>query len=324
VSFDLSIIIVNWNVSQLLRQCLYSIQASPGVSVAGQESAGGYKVEVWVVDNASVDDSVPMVEKEFPWVHLIVNSENLGFTRANNQALRRARGRYLMLLNPDTRLVEDALARMLAFMEQNPTVGLLGPQLRYGDGSLQSSRRRFPTLAMALMESTLLEQWFPHNRWARAYRLEDEPSDHIQDVDWVTGACMLVRRQVLETVGLLDERFFMYSEELDWCRRIAQAGWRVVYFPQAIVVHYEGKSSDQAIAARHIHFEASKVFYFRKYHGRLQSEFLRLFLLGTYFYRLLEEGLKFLLGHKRALRKRRVITYSQVLRSGLRLSGAKV
>lgn len=320
MSVDLSVVIVSWNVAGLLRDCLNSILAPVAdLNQDGTFRLGDYAVEVYVADNASSDGSPEMVRELFPWVKLIVNPSNLGFTKASNVALRCCRGRYVLLLNPDTRVVDDALTRMLDHLEAHPDVGVLGPQLRYGDGSLQSSRRRFPTLATALFESTLLHQWFPDNHWARAYQIADTPDDLVQDADWVVGACMLVRAQVLGDVGLLDERFFMYSEELDWCRRIVEAGWRVVYFPRAVVVHYEGQSTDQVIATRHVNFERSKILYFDKHHGRTTAAILRAFLLATYAVRLAEEGSKYLVGHRRALRRERMDAYAQVLRSGLRL-----
>jgi len=320
MDIDLSIVIVSWNVVDLLRECLDSICAAPDtrLDADGALYVGERPAEVYVVDNASSDGSAEMVRERFPWVKLIASRTNTGFTGGNNLALRRCRGRYLLLLNPDTRVVEDALSSMLGYMMDHPNVGVVGPRLTYSDGSAQSSRRRFPTMMMALMESTLLALWFPNNRWARAYHMADMPDDLVQEVDWVTGACMLVRREVIEQVGLMDERFFMYSEELDWCRRMADAGWRAVYYPRAVVMHYEGKSSGQVVAARQVRFETSKVLYFRKHHGRIKAGFLRVFLLGTYVLRIMEEGAKYLLGHKRSLRKPRIKAYIQVLRSGLR------
>lgn len=315
MSVELSIIIVSWNVVSLLGDCLRSI-----FGASGESSAVDVPYEVYVVDNASSDGTTDMVRREFPQVKLIANPANLGFTAANNIALRRCQGRYIMLLNPDTRIVGDALKTMLGYMRQHADVGVVGPQLRYADGTLQSSRRRFPTLMTALFESTLLQQWFPRNRWAQRYYVADMPDDKAQDVDWVTGACMLARSEVISRVGLLDESFFMYSEELDWCRRIRAAGWRVVYLPEAVVIHYEGRSSGQVVAARHIHFESSKVYYFRKHHGLAQAEFLRAFLLLTYVFRLAEDALKYAVDHKRELRGPRIKAYLGVLRSGLRLA----
>jgi N-acetylglucosaminyl-diphospho-decaprenol L-rhamnosyltransferase len=317
---DLTIIIVSWNVCDLLRRCLNSTFEVRGSAENGVPPApdSGLEVEVIVIDNASTDGSPDMVRTEFPQVHLIANDENRGFTAANNQGLAAGQGRYFLLLNPDTEVVGDALATMVHYMDAHPQTGALGPQLCYPDGSLQSSRRRFPTLATALVESTIVQEWWTDNRLVRRYTMADTPDDAIQPVDWVVGACLLVRRHVYEQVGGLDEGFFMYSEELDWCRRIKDAGWEVVYLPTATIVHHEGKSSEQVVPARHIHFQSSKVRYFRKHHGSFQAEALRWFLLGTYVYQVAREGLKWLVGHKRSMRAERMGAYCQVLRSGLR------
>ena len=314
---DVAVIVVNWNVRDLLHRCLTSVFATAPSALA---------LHVIVVDNASSDGSVEMVRREFPQVWLIANACNRGFTAGNNQALR-ALGfgeegsqlpRYVLLLNPDAELVGDALETMVAFMDAHLDVGVVGPQLRFPDGRIQSSRRRFPTLATAFLESTVLQQWWPDNPVARRYYVLDRPDDIVQDVDWVVGACMLVRREAILDVGLLDEGFFMYSEELDWCRRIRDRGWRVVYLPTAQVIHHEGQSSAQVVPARHIHFQRSKVRYFRKHHGPWAAGLLRAFLLLNYVYQLFLEGGKWLLGHKRPLRAARVRAYWQVLRSGLR------
>jgi N-acetylglucosaminyl-diphospho-decaprenol L-rhamnosyltransferase len=304
---DLSVIVVSWNVRDLLRRCLRSILASPTPTP-----------QIIVVDNDSQDGSTEMVRAEFPSVVLIENADNRGFTAANNQGLAESRGRYLLLLNPDAEVVGDALATMMAHMEAHPEVGALGPRLRYADGRLQPSRRRFPTLATALVESTVVQEYWRDNRILRRYTMADTPDDAVQPVDWVVGACLLVRRQAYEQVGGLDEGYFMYSEEMDWCRRIKAAGWQVAYLPTATVIHHEGQSSEQVVAARHIYFQSSKVRYFRKHHGAVQGEFVRLFLLATYLFQAGREGLKWLLGHKRPLRAERVKAYWQVLRSGLK------
>ncbi|RLC85667.1 MAG: glycosyltransferase family 2 protein [Chloroflexi bacterium] len=304
---DLSVVIVNWNVRDLLRRCLLSILASSQTC----------KFEIIVVDNASTDGSVEMVRAELPAVHLIANTENRGFPAANNQGLAIARGRYVLLLNPDTEVVGDALATMVAFADAHPDVGMIGPQLLYADGSVQSSRRRFPTLATGFLESTWLERYAPR-RLLERYEFLDQPDDVVQDVDWLYGAALMARREAVEQVGPMDEGYFMYSEELDWCRRFRDTGWRVVYLPAAQIVHHEGKSSEQVVAARHIHFQTSKVRYFRKYHGRVVGEVLRFFLLSNYVWQLGLEGAKWLLSHKRPLRAQRIAAYRQVLRTGLR------
>lgn len=307
---DLSIIIVSWNVADLLRDCLRSLDAN----------RGALDLEVIVVDSASSDNSVTMVQTEFLWVTLLACAENVGFPKGNNLGLARANGRYILLLNPDTVVLDDALSKMMAYVQQNPEVGVLGCQLRNGDGTIQSSKRRFPTLTTAFFESTWLETVAPRGVLA-SYYAQDLADDVVNDVDWVMGACMLVPRQVVAEVGGMDEAYFMYSEELDWCRRIKDSGWRVVYYPEAQIIHYVGQSSDQAVVARHINFQQAKLRYFRKYNGRFAALVLRLFLLLNYAWQMVLEAVKGLLGHKRPLRRQRIQAYWQVIRSGLRPAG---
>lgn len=308
---DLSIVVVNWNVCDLLQRCLWSL------SGAEAYSAPEFTSEVIVVDCASSDGSVEMVRREFPWVRLIASGENLGYARGNNQGVAGAGGRYLLILNPDTEIVGDALVMMIRYLEEHPAVGVVGPQLCNPDGTLQPSRRRFPTLATAFCESTLLQQWFPSNRFARRYYLDDRPADTTQAVDWLVGAALMIRRETWRQVGPLDEDFFMYFEELDWCRRCRMAGWEIHYLPAAEIIHHEGKSSEQVVAARTIRFQRSKIHYFRKYYGKGWGWVVRLFLLGTFAFQLVEESLKWLVGHRRPLRRERMAAYWQVLRSGL-------
>jgi len=309
---DLSIVIISWNVRELLRRCLDSIQES----LKG-EKGKGLLVETIVFDNGSADGSADMVREDFPWVHLMESEVNLGFTKGNNLAIGQSEGRYILLLNPDTEVVGDALGTMVAYMESHPRVGALGPQLLNPDGTTQSSRRRFPTLATAFLESTVLQPWFQGSRILKRYYLLDRLDEEIQPVDWVVGAAILIRREALHQVGPLDEEFFMYSEELEWCYRLKAQGWEVVYLPTAQVVHQEGRSSGQVLPARHIHFQRSKVLFFKKYYG-WRGEVLRWFILSTYLYLLVLEGLKWLVGHKRPLRRERVAAYWQLLRSGLK------
>lgn len=303
-----SIIIVNWNVRDLLERCLESIQ----------RSAAGMAHEIIVVDNASQDGSAEMVRERFPRTIVLENPSNLGFSKGNNQALAWSTAPYLLLLNPDAEIQGDGLPLMTRHMETHPEVGILGPQLLNPDGTVQSSRRRFPTLATAFLESTVLQEWFPRNRVLSRYYMLDLPNQEEAEADWVVGACMMVRREAYQEAGPLDEGFFMYSEELDWCYRIKGLGWKVVHFPSAKVIHHEGRSSGQVVPQRHIRFQASKVRFFRKHHGRFKAELLRRFLLATYAYQWAREGFKWLLGHKRPLRAQRLAAYRQVLRSGLR------
>lgn len=303
MSEDLSICIVNWNVKDLLRDCLRSIY------VGGAE---GLSFDVIVVDNASTDGS-QILSQEFPQVHWVQNTTNVGFARANNQALAHARGRYVCFLNPDTVVKAGALTALVHYLDAHPRVGIVGPRLYYPDRQVQPSRRRFPTLLMALMESTPLAWLWPTNPWARRYRMEDIPDHEPQEVDWVTGACMVVRGDVLNLLLGFDEGFFMYSEELDLCRRAVEAGWRVAYVPQAEVIHVEGKSSAQVVAARHLHFNRSKVRYFHKFHGPRAANLVCWGLRLQFAWQTGFEGAKWLIGHKRPLRAARVRAYWRVV-----------
>ncbi|UCG23142.1 MAG: glycosyltransferase family 2 protein [Chloroflexota bacterium] len=309
-TLDLSIIIVSWNVRELLADCLRSVD----------ENRGRLDLEVIVVDSASNDGSPETVRDEFPWVRLHACPENVGFPRGNNLAMRMAYGRYLLLLNPDTVVLDDALTQMLTYLEDHKDVGVVGGQLLNADGTIQSSRRRFPTLITAVFESTWLQSHAPTDVLRRFY-MEDIADDMSVEVDWLVGACLMVRREVILDVGLMDEAYFMYSEELDWCRRIKEAGWRIVYLPAAHIVHYIGQSSDQAVTERHINFQRAKLRYFSKYHGPRATGFLRVALLLNYIWQLAVETGKYVLGHRRALRRQRMYAYVQVIRSRLPPAG---
>lgn len=307
MKMDLSIIVVNWNVKELLDACLQSL-------LEAVHSTPRLAIEIIVVDSASTDGSPQMVRGDFPQVHLIASQENLGYAKGNNAGAGAAQGRYLFLLNPDTIVQPEALGCMVDYMDAHPEVGGLGPQLLWPDGSIQSSRRRFPTPGSLFWESTLLGQWFPENRHARRYHLADQPATQPQKVDWVVGAAILIRREAWQQVGPIDPDFFMYFEETDWCRRSAEAGWETHYLPTARVTHYEGKSSEQVAAARTLRFQRSKLRYTRKYFGPGWASLLRLFLWLTFAFQWVEESLKWLLGHRRAMRRERMTAYAQVLR----------
>lgn len=306
----LSIITVSWNVSSLLYDCLKSVAAASNLLA----------LEMIVVDSNSSDGTPDMVAREFPWVRLICCDENVGFPRGNNMGIAVARGIFILLLNPDTIVVSDAFNKMISYLKANPGVGVVGPKLLNPDHTVQSSRRRFPTFWTALFESTWLQPFAPQKILAHYYAL-DLHDDKTAVVDWVMGAALMTRREIIDQVGGLDEAYFMYSEELDWCRRIKEAGWEVVYLPSAQIVHHLGKSSDQAVTHRHINFNQAKLRYFRKYHGAGAAFALRVLLLLTYMQQLLLEVFKGVLGHKRPLRWQRARSYWQVIRSGLRPAG---
>lgn len=234
---DVSVCIVSWNVAGDLRACLESLRA--------QHTPPSF--EVIVADNASSDDTVPMVRADFPEVRLIVNDENLGFARATNQTLAAAHGRYLLMLNPDTILPPDALARLVEAADTRPEAGIVAPRLVYPDGSLQYSCRRFPTITAAIFRNTFLGRLFPHARSAECYVMADWDHDSLRTVDWASGACLLIRREAYEQVGPLDESFIFGSEDVDYGLRMRQAGWQVLFTPATTVVHAVGRSSSQAV-----------------------------------------------------------------------------
>ena len=320
---DLSILIVSWNVADLLAACLESILAGPlrvvGPDQAAPAEGGGPVAEILVVENGSSDHSLAVLGR-FPQVRVLAQTENVGFTRGNNLALAAARGRHVLLLNPDTEVIGDALAQMVAYLDAHPAVGIVGPHTLNTDGTTQSTRRRFPTLVTALFESTWLQRYAPPGV-LRRYYVSDAPDEAVLDVGWVQGSALMARREVYAQVGGLDEGYVMFSEEMDWCRRAQDAGWRVVYLGTARIVHHGGKSTDQVVARRHIYFQQSKVRYFRKFHGPLAAEVLRLSLLAQYAWQWGLEWVKGRLGSKPDLRRERTAAYREVLRSGLRSRG---
>lgn len=260
---DLGIVIVNYNTCELLRRCLETVFASVGVMF-----------RVCVVDNASPDESAAMVAQEFPQVMLIANTENVGYPAANNQGLR-ALGfegdgatapRYALLLNPDTELPSDALQQVVALMEARPELGALGPKLVRPDGSLDlACRRSFPSPEVSFYRMVGLSRLFPQSRRFGRYNLTYLDPDEEAEVDSVVGAFMLVRREAIVQVGLLDESFFMYGEDLDWAFRIKQAGWRILYTPQVTVLHVKRAASRQSPRARVEFWRAMEIFYRKHY-----------------------------------------------------------
>lgn len=302
---ELTIVIVSWNVRELLRRCLNSL---PSLNP---------DVETIVVDCDSGDSSAEMVSAEFSWARLIRAGSNVGFSRGNNLALKQSRGSFWLLLNPDAELRVGALEALQEAARRNPRAAVIGPMLLNSDGSLQPSMRRFPTRICAFLESTPLEWRLPNLGAIQRYRCADLDPGQSQSVDWLVGACLFVRAEAAGRVGLLDERFFMYSEEKDWCHRFRDAGWEVIYEPQAQVVHHSGKSSEQTGPNRDILFNRSKIAYFRKYEGRWFALVLRAYLLLGFLFATLEECAKWLVGHKRALRRQRISRGLRVIASGL-------
>jgi len=229
-----SVIIVNYNVREFLQHALMSVQ----------KAMKGLRGEIIVVDNASDDGSVEMVRRRFPSVRLIASDVNLGFAKANNLAIRTSAGKYLLLLNPDTVVQEDTFTTLLKFFDENADVGLAGCKILNPDGSFQlSCRRSFPTPWVAFTKISGLSSLFPKSRLFGRYNLTYLSEDESYEIDAVSGSFMMLRREVIEQVGGLDEEYFMYGEDLDWCYRIQQAGWKIYYVPTTKIIHYKGEST---------------------------------------------------------------------------------
>lgn len=260
MSVDLTISIVNWNTRGELRECLDG--------VCSQESPPTR--EVVVVDNGSTDGSADMVRGHFgDCATLIANAGNMGFGAAHNQAIRQSHGRYVLLLNPDSYLVgNDVLKHLIAYMDANADIGILGPRILNPDGTLQFSARRFPPIFAGVFRHTYLGRLFPKNRFVRGYLMADESHDQVMDVDWLSGCAMLLRREALDQIGMFDERFFMYCEDVDLCKRAHDAGWRVVYYPEVEVSHRIGAASDKNPIAMIKQHHRSMLLYFLKYNAR--------------------------------------------------------
>lgn len=264
---DLAIVILNYNTRDLLGACLESVFASQG----------NFAYSLCVVDNASQDGSDQMVAERFPQAGRIVSRENRGFSAGNNLALR-ALGfggppvdaarlpRYVLLLNPDTLLRPDTLARMIDFMDARPQAGVAGPRVRRPDGSLdRACRRSFPTPLVSFYRMTGLSRLFPKSRTFNAYNLEYLPEDAVHPVDSVVGAYMQVRRETIVQVGLLDEAYFMYGEDLDWAKRAKDGGWEVWYNGQVEMTHVKEAASKRSRKARIAFYEAMWIFYRKHY-----------------------------------------------------------
>jgi len=263
---DLSIIIVNWNTRDLLARCLRSIY----------DTTSNLDFEVVVVDNASTDGSQEMVRQEFSDVSLIANTENLGFAKANNQAIRRNQKRYVLLLNSDTFVRENTIEQVVAFMDAHPEAGMTGCKLLYEDGRLQPSCSTFPTLFTEFCIATGLDKLFPKSPLFGKYRMTYWDFDDVRQVDVILGAFMLVRATAINEVGLMDERYFMYSEEVDWCYQFKEKGWKIYFYPDVEAVHLWGGSIKRIRAKMLIQMYRSRIAFFRKYYGRRSADLLKL------------------------------------------------
>jgi GT2 family glycosyltransferase len=271
----LSIVIVNYNVEFFLEQCLYSVR----------RSLQGIDGEVFVVDNNSVDGSLKMLAKKFPEVKVIANKENVGFSRANNQAIRISTGEYVLLLNPDTVVEDDTFAKCIAFMDSHPDAGGLGVKMVDGKGNfLPESKRGLPTPAAAFYKMFGIAKLFPHNKRFAHYYMGHLSNEETNEVEILAGAFMLMRRETLDKVGLLDETFFMYGEDIDLSYRITQGGYKNYYFPETRIIHYKGESTKKTSVNYVLVFYKAMEIFAKKHFGQKRAFWFSFFInLAIYF-----------------------------------------
>jgi len=255
---DISIIIVSWNAKDMLEKCLDSIS----------NQSNRYQLETIVVDNASTDGAPDIVKNKFPAVKLIQNSANLGFAKANNLGITRSSGRYVCLINSDVVVLDSCLDRMCEYMDAHPEIGVLGPKVLNADGSVQPSCREFPTIWKNFCRAVALDTLFPNSNIFGRQFMTNFSHDEIASVDYLSGCFMMVRRSAMEKVGLLDERFFFYAEDKDWCKRFWDAGYRVVYYPFAEAIHYLYGSSSKDTVKYYIEEIRANLQYYEKHHNK--------------------------------------------------------
>ncbi len=258
-AMDVSIVILNYNDKEYLRGCLQSLA----------HCSRSRQVEIIVSDNASTDGSIEMVESEFPRVRLLKNKENLGFTKGNNVGIRASAGRYVFLLNSDIKVLDGCIDAMAQFLDDHPDVGLAGPKVLNRDLSHQSTCRRYPTLWNNFCEVTGLSKLFRGSRVFCGEHMFFFHGDRELDVHVLVGCFSALRRRAIDQAGMLDENFYMYGDDLDWCRRFKQAGWRVTFYPGAQAIHYMGTSTTKKDPVRYALLQQQSVLrYWRKYHSR--------------------------------------------------------
>ena len=259
---EISFIIVNWNTSRLLIDCLYSIQST----------VAEYQYEIFVVDNGSEDGSPDEVRKHFgEKIHLIENKENVGFACANNQALRLAKGKYVVLLNSDTELKQDTISGLISFLEENPSVAMVGPRMVGSDGKVQNSYDNFPSLATELFNKSILRAFFPGKFSGKTTKATEA-----FEVDSLIGACIAVRSQAINEAGLFDEDYFFFLEETDLCLRMRNAGWKICHQPRVEIAHLQGQSKRLRPSLAWIEYYRSLYKFFRKHRSAASYVTLRI------------------------------------------------
>ncbi len=272
----LSVVIVNYNVKYFLEQCLYSVR----------RASDGLQAEVFVVDNNSVDGSVKMVKEKFPEVILIENKDNTGFSKANNQAIKKSKGEYILLLNPDTVIEDDTFSKILSFMDAHPDAGGLGVKMIDGKGNfLPESKRGLPTPSVAFYKIFGLSKFFPKSRIFGKYHLGFLDKDETNEVEILSGAFMLLRKSVLDKTGLLDETFFMYGEDIDLSYRILKAGYKNYYYPGTRIIHYKGESTKKGSINYVVLFYNAMIIFARKHFTSKKARLLAFLINPAIYFR---------------------------------------
>lgn len=257
---DVSIVIVNWNTCQITCDCLKSVY----------DQTRNINFEVIVVDNASTDGSVEMIKNKFPQVILIENNENRGFAAANNQGMRIANGRYVLLLNSDTIILDNAIGKAISFADAHPEAAVVSCRVLNPDRTVQQTCFMFPSVLNMFLSSTYLYKFFPRSKFFGREQMAWWDRNDIREVDVVTGCFMLVRREAIKQVGMMNEQFFIYGEETDWCYRFRQAGWKVLFNPYGHIIHHGSTSSRQVKAKMRLQLSGSILLFLKKHKGRLQ------------------------------------------------------
>lgn len=307
-TLDLSIVIVTWNTEKLILECLSAIYQYP-VKI---------NFETILIDNDSKDKTVKNVKAQFPKATLVENSTNIGLIKASNQGFQMAKGRYILWLNSDAILQKDSLDKMIQFMETHPKAGILGPRTFYPDGTLQLSAQQFPTPTTVFLENTYLSMLFKKNRWFGQYLMTWWDHADSREVDWVGGACLLIRRETFQQIGLMDERYALYSTETDWCYLARQKNWQVWYVPNIQVMHYGGQSTKQTSTAlmENIRLDLLNLDllrFMKKYYPPSQVKLAKLFLSFGMYLRMTKWILYYFLPGKRETALSRIRVFRKVL-----------
>lgn len=291
--YEMSVVIVSWNAKDFLEKCIVSIL---------HENVDN-NIEIIVVDNGSSDGSQDMIRSQFKKVKLICNTENLGFARANNIGLRLALGNYFFLINSDVVVLPNSLDPMIRYIKEHQGIGMLGPKILNPDMSLQRSCRGFPTLWNLFCRALALDTLFPKVKLFGGRSMTFWEHDSIKDVEVLSGCFWLLNRKAVEEVGLLDEDFFIYAEDVDWCKRFMLAGWRRVYYPLVQAIHYGGGSSDNSPIRFFLEMQRANLHYWKKHHGPLGQITWQIILLLHHSLRMIGEFLHYLVtpGHRKEI-----------------------